>query len=147
MEIYKGDFLMGSYGMSRVVEVGDSTVFLEDHTVENINAIRPVVITEELLKKFKYSSVVGSMAWKYRGATAWTKGYYCESTKQWFQITIWIYQRYNDVRPISIAASFENATHENSNLITNIEYLHDLQHILKAFKLKETFGYDEKKTE
>lgn len=134
-QIQKGDFLLGNNGKTRVVDIYDGTsVYLADHTLVNINSIRPVPITEDLLKECEYTQ-------SEKNNNEWYKEYNKEDTSQVFKITLVLNDEYDDVCILKIQAKYVQDKKFNHGVVTNIKHLHNLQHILYAFELKETFDY------
>ncbi len=133
--IIKGDFVNGVYGMSRVVDVSGNTIYLEDHTVVNIDAVHPVIITEDLLKSSGYRQ-----SEKYE--TEWYKEYDNKDTLQVFKISVTVNDKYDDVHVLKIQSKHVQDKRYEHGLVTNVRYLHNLQHILSAFGLKENFNYE-----
>ena len=133
--IIKGDFVNGAYGMSRVVDVSGNTLYLEDRTVVNINSVHPVVITEDILKESGYAQ-------SEKRETEWYKEYAKEDTDQVFKISITLNEEYDDVRILKIQTRYVQEKKYEHGIVTNVKYLHNLQHILSSFDLKETFDYE-----
>lgn len=130
-----GDFVNGVYGMSRVVDVSGNALYLEDHTVVNSSAVHPVVITEDLLKSIGYTQ-------SDKREAEFCKEYDNEDTEQVFKISIIVNDKYDDVRILRIQAKYKQDKRYEHGLVTNVKYLHNLQHILSAFGLRETFDYE-----
>ena len=134
-QIQKGDFLFGIYGKSRVIDINGNSIYLEDHTVVNVNSVHPVVITEDILKESGYTQ-------SEKRETEWYKEYEKEDTDQVFKISITLNDEYDDVRILKIQTRYAQEKKYEHGIVTNVKHLHNLQHILSSFDLKETFDYE-----